>query len=69
MDKKHTLVELKAKLDYLDPMGRVEKGYGVLTDKDDILIKSIKDVNLNDEIFINIKDGRIKATVNEVNRR
>lgn len=68
-DKKHSLIELKGKLNYLDPMGRVEKGYGVLTDKSDILIKSINDVNLNDEIYINLKDGKIRATVNEVDRR
>lgn len=65
-DKKNGLLQLKHKLDLLDPLIGSQKGYGILTDKNNKLIKSIKNVERNDTIYIYLEDGKIEAIVNDL---
>lgn len=65
-DKKNGLLQLKYKLDLLDPLIGSKKGYGILTDKNNKLIKSIKNVEKNDNIYIYLEDGKIEAIVNDL---
>lgn len=65
-DKKNGLLQLKHKLDLLDPLIGSQKGYGILTDKNNKLIKSIKNLERNDTIYIYLEDGKIEAIVNDL---
>lgn len=47
-----------------DPLLIMNKGFGLIT-KDEKVIVSIHEINLNDELEIKIKDGQIKAIVKE----
>lgn len=61
--QKNELNIIKSNIDFLNPLLAIKKGYGLLTDKDDKSIHSIKDININDEIYINLIDGKIEAMV------
>ena len=54
------------KLEILNPLNALKRGYAIAK-KDNKCISSVKNVNINDEININIKDGNVKAKVLEVN--
>ncbi len=65
-DKLKKTNHLIEKLEILNPLNALKRGYAV-TKKDDKCISSIKDVKINDNINIMIKDGNINAKVMEVN--
>ena len=62
LKKTNHLIE---KLEILNPLNALKRGYAIAK-KDNKCISSIKDVNINDELNINMKDGNIKAKVMEV---
>ena len=64
---KHRLDTLKVKVDLLNPDNIIDKGYSVIH-KDGKIIKSIKDIKLDDNINIKVKDGNIDAMVKGVNK-
>ena len=55
------------KLELLNPLSILNKGYSVVT-KDNIVLKSIKDIKNDDEINIKLNEGNINAIVKEVNK-
>ena len=57
---------LCGKLDALSPLGVIARGYSVTKSKEKI-IKSIKDVKIDDEITVNLSDGMITAMVCGIN--
>lgn len=63
--KEHTLALKLNTLKLLNPLNLLEKGYSLIS-KDDILIKSCKELSKNDKIKIQMKDGSILASVKEV---
>ena len=65
-DKLKKTNHLIEKLEILNPLNALKRGYAV-TKKDDKCISSIKDVKINDNINIMIKDGNINVKVMEVN--
>lgn len=65
-DKLKKTNHLIEKLEILNPLNALKRGYSV-TKKDDKCITSIKDVKINDNISIMIKDGNINAKIMEVN--
>lgn len=65
-DKLKKTNHLIEKLEILNPLNALKRGYSV-TKKDDKCITSIKDVKINDNISIMIKDGNINAKITEVN--
>lgn len=64
--KMQNLEHIINKLDVLNPMNTLKRGYSI-TKKDDRVISDIKKVNVNDIINISIKNGNINAKVVEVN--
>lgn len=64
--KANRLIKLKAKLDSLNPTSSLEKGYGLLKDKNYNIIGSIKNIDINDIIYIGLKDGNLKAIVTDL---
>ncbi len=60
------LIKIKSNLDFLNPLLGIDKGYGLLTDRDNKLIYSIKNIDIDDTIYINLKDGKIEAVVSDL---
>ncbi|MBQ9179599.1 MAG: exodeoxyribonuclease VII large subunit [Firmicutes bacterium] len=58
----------KARLDALSPKNIMNRGYGVIMDADDKMIKGIGEIKENDDINVTLNDGGIKARVTEVRR-
>lgn len=61
-NKQKELLNLIEKIELLNPMSILKRGY-TITYKDDKVIKSIKDININDIIKINYHDGYIEAKI------
>ncbi len=64
--KQNDFVLLINKLELLNPLSVMSKGYSVLK-KNGVVIKSINEVNINDKINILVSDGIINANV--INKR
>ena len=60
---------ITSQLDTLSPLATLERGYGILLKGDaetDRSIGSVDDVRIRSPIEIRLKDGRLKATINEI---
>lgn len=64
-DKKLYLSNLIEKLELINPMGVLKRGYS-LTTQDNQIIKNIKDVNINKELVIKLHDGNIITNVKSI---
>ena len=64
--KRNNLIQIKSSLDFLNPKLAMERGYGLITDKNNRLVHSVKDLNIKDNLYINLRDGRIRALVEEI---
>lgn len=62
---KHKYEVMINKLELLNPLNILRKGYSLVT-LDDIVIKSSKDLKLEDTINIRMHEGKIKAIVKEI---
>lgn len=60
---------LENKLNLLNPNISLEKGFGILYKQDGKAIKSIDEINLDEEIRILLKDGELKTLVLEIEKR
>lgn len=54
--------ELVAKLDTLSPLKTLLRGYSIV-EKDDKIIKSVKELKINDNIIIKLNDGKKSAKI------
>ena len=63
MDKNLSMIENR--LNLLNPLLTLEKGFSILTDENGSIIKSITGANINDKVYIRLKDGRLKSLVIE----
>jgi len=64
-DKMIKLDNLIEKLELINPLGVLKRGYS-LTYIDNKVLKSIKDVKTNDNLIIKLHDGEINTTVIDV---
>lgn len=60
------LLELEKKLELLNPSISLEKGHGILINKDGYLIKSVTELSTNEEFKVLMKDGSIDAVAKEI---
>ena len=51
----------------LNPLETLKRGYSVVT-KNNEIIKSVKNIKIDDEIVIKVTDGIIKGKVKEINQ-
>lgn len=65
-DKTKKTNHLIEKLEILNPLNALKRGYSV-TKKEDKCISSVNDIEIEDDINIMLKDGKINAKVMEVN--
>lgn len=59
--------EVDAKLKLLNPLNILEKGYAIIY-KDDNVVDSVNNININDNISIKLYDGNINAQIKELNK-
>lgn len=59
---------LKIKLDLLNPVGILDKGYSIMY-KDNKIIKDVNDLGIDDEVNIMVKNGSILANVKDINKK
>lgn len=62
-ENKNKLNLLGNKLDSLSPLAVLNRGYSIATDKNGKIIKSIKEVSINDDINLTLSDGSLEVRV------
>ena len=60
--EKQEAIKLISKMDALSPLKTLTRGYSI-TSKDELVIKSVKDIEKNDEIDLRYIDGLAKAKI------
>ena len=63
--KEQNLINLISKLEVLNPLNTLKRGYAIIK-KDNVVINDIKNIALNDEVNIQIKNGNIITKVMKV---
>lgn len=64
--KKHELMLLANTLEGLSPVKKISSGYAYVESKGKS-VKTVKEIQVTDEILIHVADGKMKAVVTEVN--
>ena len=54
------------KVEILNPIAILSRGYSI-TKKDNKVLNSVHNINVNDELNVKLKDGEIKVNVKEIN--
>ena len=62
-DNKTKMVELITKLDTLSPLKTLARGYSLATNTDGKIVKSVKELNKDDELIIRFQDGNTNVKV------
>ncbi|MBR5808546.1 MAG: exodeoxyribonuclease VII large subunit [Clostridia bacterium] len=65
-EKGKNLAVNAAKLNSLSPLSVLARGYGIVTDYKDSVIKSVKDLDKGMKVGIRFSDGSVKARIEEV---
>ena len=60
---KQSVAHSASKLETLGPTTTLKRGYAIVTDKSDYLVRSIKQVSIKQKINIQVSDGKIEAEV------
>jgi exodeoxyribonuclease VII large subunit len=55
-------------LEHLDPKSIMDRGYAAITNTDGKLVTSIGDVKMDEQIAVVVKDGKLGAVVNKIER-
>ena len=63
IDSKNSFTKNVSKLDALSPLKTLSRGYSIISDEKNNIIKSYKDLNKDDEFNIRFSDGNIKGKV------
>ena len=69
LDKKSIFKEAVAKLNALSPLSVLSRGYAVVYNADGNSIKSVEDVDVNNDISIKLNDGNIVASPISIERK
>ncbi len=64
--KKQGYIRLTAKLDALSPLKVLSRGYAMVQNSQETVIRSVSQTNKNDKLTLLLHDGRIHATVTDV---
>ncbi len=67
-ENKDYINNLYSKINYLNPISYLEKGYGLLLDEKGNTITSINDVKLNQDLYLMIKDGMLTLEVVKISK-
>ena len=64
-NKKNNYVNLLSKLEVLNPVTTLKRGYSV-TRKGEKIVSKIEDIKLNDTIITSVSDGKIESVINNI---
>lgn len=64
--KKQQFVSLTAKLDAMNPLKVLIRGYAMVQSEDGAVIRSVRHINTGEQVQISLSDGCATATINEV---
>lgn len=67
-NKTEKLKENIAKLNTLSPLNILSRGYAIITNNN-VIVKSVNDINIDDKITVKVNDGDFICTVNEKGAR
>ncbi|MGG0412906.1 exodeoxyribonuclease VII large subunit [Peribacillus simplex] len=67
--KSQQFVHITATLSALSPLKIMERGYGLVFDEDETLVKSTQQVSKGDKIAVSIKDGTLECEIKEIKER
>ncbi len=65
---KEKLLKNGAILHSLSPLATINRGYSIV-EKDNKIINSIEDINIEEEINVILKDGNIECSINKINSK
>lgn len=65
----HKLKDFKLSLEFYEKYISLDKGYGIIHDIDNIIIKTVDDINLKDKLNILLKDGILEVIVTDIYKR
>lgn len=57
-----------ARLDLVSPIATIERGYAIVRDQHNRVVRSVDSVQVGDALTLNVADGHITTTVNHVNK-
>ena len=66
--KNHEYNLLLNSIEQLSPLSVLKRGYSIALDKNNNLIKSIDDVEVNDKFDLQLTDGLLNCTLNSKNK-
>lgn len=61
--KRNAYISLTAKLDAMSPLKVLTRGYSIVKNHQDCVLKSTEQVNQGDKIYVTLSDGEFSATV------
>ena len=67
--KKQRFVEQTAKLDAMSPLKVLTRGYAMAQKKDGTVLRSVKQLDIADEIAITVGDGKVSAMVTDIKEK
>ncbi len=67
-NKTEKLKENIAKLNTLSPLNILSRGYAIITNNN-VIVKSVNDINIDDKITVKVNDGDFICTINEKGAR
>ncbi|KZX14563.1 exodeoxyribonuclease VII large subunit [Methanobrevibacter curvatus] len=65
-ESKNQLMRLNEKIIILNPLETIHRGYSIIK-KGDKIISTVKNLSINDELDIEVKDGIIKSQIKKIN--
>ena len=57
---------LLTKLELLNPLSILKKGYTVLTNDKDEMVTTVQDISVGQDLLISLDDGKVRASVKEI---
>ncbi len=66
-EKENSVSKFSEKLNDLSPLNTVARGYAIVKDKKNNLVKSVRGIAKGDIVKVNLKDGRLDCNVIDIN--
>lgn len=64
--RKNELLKMKSKLDLVNPLLGIERGFALITNEDGRVIKNIGEISKDEKLNISLKDGKAKVLVEDI---